>query len=141
MTSISFAKTSLLPNTIPAYVRRLITAALLAAVATLGGSAGGDPATAYAKPAGGSKGAYDECVARGTNKRLCCSLAGGQWIYVITSAGITYQCTGLTQPQTQQPTLVVAPPPVVAEQNPAPPPPIRSPQISQTFAPAPVSLG
>jgi hypothetical protein len=61
-------------------IRRFLPAALVAVAAMLGGGAFGSPQTAYAEPnTTGSQASYDECVARGSNKRLCCSLASGQW--------------------------------------------------------------
>jgi hypothetical protein len=61
-------------------MRRLLLAALIAVATTLGGSALGSSPSACAEPkTTGSQASYDECVSRGSNKRLCCSLANGDW--------------------------------------------------------------
>ena len=119
---------------------RLLQVGLLAAAAMLGGSAVGHPATACAAPAG-SGASYDECVDRGSNKRLCCSLAGGEWKetkYYAKDGKYLYSswdCAGLAAQQQVRPTMQ----PGVATQTLEPtPPPARNPGEIQPFTPAPV---
>lgn len=116
---------------------KLVPAVLFAAAAILGGTAVGDPATACAESKGSQK-AYDECVARGSNKRLCCSQASGQWTetkYYDKDGNYlysTWDCAGLAM-QKLQPTS----PRGVATQTLEPaPPPVRQPGVLQTFTPA-----
>jgi hypothetical protein len=140
--------------TIPTSLRRLVPAALLAAAATLGGSAFVDPATACAAPnTGGAEwdvAAYDACMRnlilspdfgnRSTraDRQKCCTDSGGQW----NDAQGSCQSPP-AEPAEAQPTLPgVAPRPGVATQPPPPPPPpIRNPEVTMPFQPGPVSPG
>lgn len=123
-------------------IRRLLPAALIVAVTTLGSSTLVSPSTACAEPnSSGSGASYDECVARGSNKRLCCSLANGQWTetkyydkdgkYV----GSSFDCTGLAM---QHMPTTSSPGGVGQTFTPAPlSPVVRNPHvITGTFAPA-----
>ena len=115
--------------------RRLAPAALLAAAA-LGGTAFGDLAVADAAPnTGGGEwdiAAYDECIARGTNERLCCSQSGGVWSDGRYGEG-PYKCQS---PPANAPGSTV--PPGVIKQTLTPDPLSPPPgDITQTFAPAP----
>lgn len=126
----------------PSHLRRLLPAVLLAAAATLGGSALGEPATACAVPdAEWDIGQYDNCIKAGNNEPSdCCLISGGVW-------SETQGC--VAPPARTQPGLpeAVGPGAGVATQNPAPPPPVaRNPGMAprpgvittETFAPAPV---
>jgi hypothetical protein len=104
---------------------RLVLAALVLGAAIVAGSAVVHPATACAAPTG-SRASYDECVGRGSNKRLCCSLAGGQWTetkyydkdgkYLYS----TWDCAGLALQQHVRPAMQ---PGIVTQTfEPAPPP-------------------
>lgn len=142
---------SLRPNSIPLYLRRLVPAALLAAAATVGGSAIGEPATACAVPGEWDIGQYDTCVhdaetrfARGEidgwtlrdELQACCTLSGG---ILNTSTG---NCSAPPAAE-GQPGLpgVVGPGAGVATQPPPPPPVVRNPGVTQTFTPGPASQG
>jgi hypothetical protein len=120
-------------------LRRVIPAVLLAAAATVGGSAVGDPAVACAEPNTGEWDIekYDACMERARDLpfpdyvnavEMCC----------INSGGIFKDFTCTAPPANPQSQPGVAPKPGVATQNPAPPV-IRIPQdeITATFAPAP----
>lgn len=72
------------------HMRLLVPATLIAAAATLGGSAIGEPAKACAAPREWDIGAYDQCIAGGfgkgydaqeweNHKALCCLASGGDW--------------------------------------------------------------
>ena len=72
------------------HLRLLVPATLIAAAATLGGSAIGEPAKACAAPREWDIGAYDQCIAGGygkgydaqeweNHKALCCLASGGDW--------------------------------------------------------------
>jgi hypothetical protein len=134
--------------TVSVRLRLLLPAALLAAGATLGGSAFGDPAIACAAPNDEwDLEHYDACVASYKGKKYdqgwdqhliqCCFASGGVWS---TKQG---RCVAPSPNSEAQPTHPgVAPPPVEATQNPTPPPPpIRNPEITQTFTPAPAGPG
>jgi hypothetical protein len=142
---------SQLPSTLHTYLRRLLPAALLAAAATLGGSAFGDPAIACAEPKKFDLDGYYACVdaAIELNKENkitdaqmkelvngCCYAAGGK----VDDKGI---CNKEAAAETQPTLPGEAPPPVGATQNPAPPPPpFRNPgAVIDTFTPAPASPG
>ncbi len=114
--------------------------------ATLGGNAVGDPAVACAAPnQEWDVTAFDKCIqdvifSGHPNKsftaehKRCCTETGGQW------NESTHECVAPpVQPaDAQQPTLPgVAPRPGVATQEPAPAP-IRNPEVTATFQPAPV---
>ncbi|HYZ66320.1 MAG TPA: hypothetical protein VE666_00690 [Mycobacterium sp.] len=95
---------------------RLVAVALIAAVTALGGSTLATPSIASAEPKGSAK-SYDECVARGSNQRLCCSLAGGDWTetkhYDAQGhyLGSTYDCKNLAvqhRPPTMSPGDITA---------------------------------
>jgi hypothetical protein len=126
-------------------LQRLIPAVLLAATATIGGSAIGEPATARAVPGEWDIGAYDECMqtadqlfAEGKLKGNqyeelmihCCIGSGGVWQAAPGGGG---KCVAPpANPANAQPgnathTLQPERPPVM--QNPG--------DITQTFAPAP----
>lgn len=124
---------------------RLVPAVLLAATATLGGSAFVDPAIACAAPpAEWDVKGYDHCIRDvilnpDPNKsftaehKRCCTESGGQW------NESTRDCVAPpAQPAGSQPG--VAPSPGVATQTLEPaPPPIRNPGVvTETFTPAPV---
>ena len=113
----------------------------LAATALMAGLAIGAGAVANAVPNTGEWdiGAYDECVARGTNKRLCCSQSGGVWTNASDNPPNTCVAPSAQTQGTSPP--VAGPPPVVATQPP-PPPPVRNPGVvTETFTPAPASPG
>lgn len=129
---------------ISAFSHRVVPAVLLAAAATLRGSAIGDPATACAAPREWDIGAYDQCVKSGLGKgyndveweeheHQCCLDSGGVWNL---EQG---KCQAPPADAESQPG--VAPTPGVASQTeePAPPPVTRVPlgDITATFAPAP----
>lgn len=93
---------------------------------TLGGSTIGTIATALAEPQEWDTEAYDACIARGTNARLCCSLSGGYWTKSIESPPNT--CVARpTSNTTQAPgnvptqTLTTEPPPVMSPGSVPPP--------------------
>jgi hypothetical protein len=128
-------------RTVPRYLRRLVSAALLAAAVALGGSALGDPATACAKPF--DKAAYDACSQQAnedwaagkinlkTYDELvvgCCILSGGKW----TDSG---GCAAAAD----APGRTVPPGVITQTLTPAPvaPPPGMTPGVIQTFTPAP----
>jgi hypothetical protein len=134
--------------TMPAHLRRLLPAAVLAATATLGGSAFGDPATACAEPKPWNEAGYTACVdqlnadlAKGRYTqdqyielvRGCCILSGGVWNEPKRGCE-----AAAAQPAQDQPG--VAPPPEGATQNPEPPPPVTRvpPGVIETFTPAPI---
>ena len=142
-------------SAIPRRLRLLLPAALIAAAATLGGSAVGDPATACAGPKEWDSAAHDACLKQAyddwqadkINKKTygelahgCCILSGGKW-----TPDSSYAAGGYCGPkalETQPTHPGVAPLPGEATQNPAPPPPIRNPGvITETFTPTPASPG
>ncbi|MFG1929761.1 hypothetical protein ACGFK1_03770 [Mycobacterium sp. NPDC048908] len=119
---------------------RLLQAALIAAAAILGGSAVGHPAIGCAAPAG-SAASYDECVSRGSNERLCCSLAGGDWRetrYYDKNGKYLYSswdCAGLALQQ-GRPTM---PPEVVTHTLEPAAPSVRNPGVIEPFTAAPMA--
>lgn len=126
-------------RTVPTRWGRLVPAALLAAAATLGGSAVAAPAIAYAEPQEFDVGAYDQCITWAENLYLkgaidattrdgmyrgCCTGSGG----VVKN---DVECKAANAPGRTIPPGVIkqtlTPAPV------APPPG----DITQTFTPAP----
>lgn len=143
--------TSLLLRSIPTHLRVIAPAALLAAAATLGGSAVGDPAIACAEPREWDIGAFDQCIEAADDAWAndptinhdelayhCCKSTGGDWDEARKS------CVAPPADAEAQPTQPgVAPRPGVAEQpaEPAPPPfpIIQNPEVTQTFVtPTPI---
>jgi hypothetical protein len=127
-------------------LRRLLPAVLLAATATIGGSAIGEPATAGAVPGEWDIGAYDECAqtvdqlfVQGKLKGNqyeelmihCCISSGGVWQTAPGGGGkcVAPPANPARAPSGNIPTNTLQPegPPVM--QNPG--------NIDQTFAPAP----
>jgi hypothetical protein len=126
------------------YLRHAAPAVLLAAVATLGGSAVGHPAIAGAQPQQWDEAGFNECaqgyeaqreddyVSWYYGVRQCCISFGGVW---------RDQQPGQAPRCDPTPPMVHIPPGGVIETfSPAPPPPVtRVPlgDVTATFAPAP----
>jgi len=79
---------------VPAILRRVVPAVFIAVIAALGGSAVGDPATAYAAPREWDIGTYDWCAEGALEEyqggkstfqdyhddmKVCCVSTGGVW--------------------------------------------------------------
>lgn len=137
-------------TTATGYLRHLAAAGLIAAAATVGVGAVGEPPNACAEPREWDIAGYDDCVALNTANYQagkitlqqfnalvidCCVLNGGIWA---DSQG----CVAPPAEQSAQPTPPgMAPRPGEATQNPAAPlPPIRNPEITPTFV-TPGSVG
>jgi hypothetical protein len=132
-------------RTVPTRWRLLVPAALLAAAATLGGSAFGDPAVAFAAPREWDIGEYDKCIQQADHDffdgkisvavhdervRICCSDSGGVW-----KAGLPLYDACTAPPANAAGRTV---PPGVITHTLTPAPATAPPgDITQTFTPAP----
>ena len=122
-----------------------LPATLLAAAATLGGNAVGDPSVACAAPAEWDIGAYDQCLAgligKGLDKQemlnqtaLCCINTGGQW------NAAQEKCQAPPAEPAEGPGSRIPPGEI---QTATPVPPIIPPPglIEQTLTPGPANAG